>query len=918
MKVTFQLLRQNEHAETGALLVLGDQASAVVAACARLAIDPLPLVFRVAGGFLLKLPRPLAAGPVPRMEAVAGAIRLRSLADKLYLPTDAELSPGLLADEARALVRERGLVFLPGGQVLAFDVKQPVPLHRLLEAGEVRRDAWEAFPEPRRRAERIHSITLEMPEEPELIIEAGGADIGSDLPRPPASSLPMKMLGQATMGAGKTLFHLGNLLGLKGLASVGAGWMNKAMDMVPRLSESVLGQQEAALRELLRLFRLGNLEDALRRALPLGDGGGRGGTPYTGQNLPTHSLLYSLSSLLGGRGGPVSIWYGGADVQAELSKEYRRAAEEAIRKGDFRRAAFIYGKLLSDYRMAANVLMQGCLFHDAAVLYLSKVNDRRAAARAFEAAGEVDRALELYRLLEEHVLAGDLFRRIGEEELAFAEYQQAAERMAKAGNHLGAGDLMLMKAESPEHAREYFQLGWNHRPDGTAIPCGLRLARIHGEARAFPRLLALVGEARAHFARPGDEVGAEQFFNELATLAERPSLAEVRDELRDHALMGLALKLRQRSATESRPGNAVSTLFARSGTWSHAAVSDADYAYLKEVRQPEKILAPASANRVRLGVGRVTAVCHAKVSGDVFVGFLSGDVVCFRPTTGEVVTVKSGDGMHVTSLSCTPHASFLCVLQTNGHVRLRCYARGPDGAYKLIERTEEHFQAASGPSWLTPEILGSDFNYGSMIGGDFSVRQVISNRRERPNPHFQGLMNSMLLLQIAWQDELHLLLMFIFGEDALIYRALHRDERRLVVTLGWCPAPRSGSALTTAPLAHLVHSTDVELAGLDREGVLNWSRLHIRPRESVESVARSTASRPGGFLATTIVRPSFLAGVLADRVEWLRAGAPYLSIHSKTAVDAPKAVACVASTGTNELLIVCQDGFLVRIPIPFG
>src|SRR5204863_9658566 len=132
-------------------------------------------------------------------------------------------------------------------------------------------------------------------------------------------------------------------------------------------------------RELLRQFREGNLEAALRRALPLGDSGDRGGVADTGSRLPVHNLLYSLGNILGGRSGPAGIWLGGYDVQRELAAEYRKAAERAIRRGDYRRAAFIYGKLLRDYRTAANVLMQGGLHHDAAVLFLDKVGDVLAA-----------------------------------------------------------------------------------------------------------------------------------------------------------------------------------------------------------------------------------------------------------------------------------------------------------------------------------------------------------------------------------------------------------------------------------------------------------------------------------------------------------------------------------------------------------
>src|SRR5262249_11043814 len=160
------------------------------------------------------------------------------------------------------------------------------------------------------------------------------------------------------------------------------------------LSEALLGRQEAALRELLRHFREGKLEQALRRALPIG-GAGRGSRPAGDANLPVHQLCYSLGSLLGDR--PADLWVCAPDVPPQLAAEYRKAAEEATRAGDYRRAAFIYGKLLSDYRLAADVLLRGGLFHDAAILYLSKLGDVLAAAHAFAAAGEIDRSLELYR-----------------------------------------------------------------------------------------------------------------------------------------------------------------------------------------------------------------------------------------------------------------------------------------------------------------------------------------------------------------------------------------------------------------------------------------------------------------------------------------------------------------------------------------
>src|SRR5208282_1390653 len=102
--------------------------------------------------------------------------------------------------------------------------------------------------------------------------------------------------------------------------------------------------------------------------------------------------------------------------------------------------------------------------------YLTQLDDRRQAARAFEAAGEIDRAVQLYRQLGEHAMAGDALQRAGEEEAALVEYRIAAEGFAGAGNYLGAGDLMLTRAGRPDLAVEYFEEGWRRRPETNAVP----------------------------------------------------------------------------------------------------------------------------------------------------------------------------------------------------------------------------------------------------------------------------------------------------------------------------------------------------------------------------------------------------------------------------------------------------------------
>src|SRR5262249_55016124 len=95
MKVPFELRRLPGPEPARALLLPGHEGQPLLDFCARLRQDPLPPIFTVSEGFLLKLCQPTSL-PLP------GVIRLRALADNLFVPCDAELVPGLHDDERPA------------------------------------------------------------------------------------------------------------------------------------------------------------------------------------------------------------------------------------------------------------------------------------------------------------------------------------------------------------------------------------------------------------------------------------------------------------------------------------------------------------------------------------------------------------------------------------------------------------------------------------------------------------------------------------------------------------------------------------------------------------------------------------------------------------------------------------------------
>lgn len=914
MKVPFHLRRLSAAKPATALLFPGRDVGELIALCMRLGSDPLPGTFRVRDGFLLKLPRPASA-------ACAGAIRLRGLAENFFVPVDAELVPILLDDEARGLVRDRGLVFLPGGRVLEFAPGQALKPADLLNVGAVRRQSWQAFPPAPPRIDHVRSILLDIPDDlPDVILETGGEGIGSEAPRPEDSGLPAQVLGQAALGAGKALVGLGGLLGMQSLANLGAKWIESALAMVPRLSESLLGRQESALRALLREFREGSLERALRRALPLGGEGGRGGSAYTGDQLPTHQLWYSLRNILGSK-GPASIWFGGYEVQRELEQEYKKAAEHALGQGDTRRAAFIYGKLLHDYRKAADVLFQGGLFRDAGVLYLNKLNDPRSAARAFEAAGEIDRALQIYRQLGEYILAGDMLRRAGEEEAAFVEYRTAANRSAASGDFLAAAEVMWKNALRPDLALEYLQEGWKRRPIDNAVPCALRLARLHAEQAALPPIRQLMTEGRQFFAPPGNEVAAGQFFNGLAALAVWPALAEVKDELRDQSLTGLALKLKQRAAVEARPGNVVSSLLGRPGIWPEPLVSDAQFALKAALARPQKETAQprSSATQVRIGTGRITAACSVGATGDLVVGFASGEIVCFHPKKSELAHLPHCEPQPLLALAASFDGQVLSAFQgqeefaEGNKQKLFRFWKRADGRYHLLSSQE--FQE-SADVLLSPSIVkfNDDYLLGLWDGAKLQVHHgpFSTSREDAMLIYPESGMVAAVLVPVVHKAKAGVGLLLLDADFAYFYSAL---KACLAATekIGWQPSIPKSSSLLAAPLSWIQYGHEFELAGINSEGTFFWSKL-LFDGTDLKASANYSFAREEGYGAATILSAGTIAAVTKYRVDWLRGGTQRLVLHNTTQVALPDVVACFPSYPTSELLILSGDGWLERLP----
>ncbi|MGP0063260.1 MAG: hypothetical protein ACLQGP_06600 [Isosphaeraceae bacterium] len=949
VRVAFELRHGPIRGPAAALFLPTRDVSAPLAICTRLGLDPSGRVFDVNGGFLLKLDRP-PDGPVP------GATRLRALAADFYLPVDATLDPALLDDEAAGLVRDGGLVFLPGGRILRFNRGAAMGLDQLVIAAPRLSRSWVPLPEPRRLADRIVAIDWEPPDVPP---EALYRELEQELRRPAPrgrSGRPCDGDGGRTdgpedsVGAGAQdastaetegegqggragVASAGGLAsGIQGLGDSLRELMGHAGAGFSAIREKLQWEwvdHSSLVRKLLHEFREGDPSRALRHAFSMAPADPGHRWVGWGNRLPFSRAIYNLMDLMGraGRGQAIGIWRARPDLMAELGREYRKAAEEAVRRGDFRRAAYIYGKLLGEDRMAAHALQRGGLHHDAAILYLKKLNDPAAAAAAFEAAGAADRAIELYRQLGQHTSAGDLLRRIGEEDAAVAEYLRAAERAWSSvpPDYFASGTILNVHARRPDLAIEHFRKGWDRRPASNATLCALELALIHGGRGEIASIRSLLDEADAFFRSVGSDRDAAIFYNTATKMAgATPALAAYAEEVRDRALLTLAWRLRTAAEAGRAVPPAISTLFGAASLWPPALVQDADFAAI--AAQKQAVFRDRDASRreptfhlVRLGRGSVTAVCQASTTRDLFVGFDDGKVVRCPPGCSQVVPVAESPGV-VSALAVDADGQAVVAHRQTEHSSiLSCSLRRPDGTFRT--GPQGYFPGLVG-TWLTPIMpWGPDWLVGLGCGRDLTIVDAASwmPRSSLSIASAVGEPPGTALLLPAGPSggspDYRLVVLTHDGPSWILLdpggRELQRRES------AWYPAAPAFRPMRGVPATWVPGLPFVELIGLDKDGVAYVSEFHVE--DGLFHVFSSRASRTDqSYLAAAHwAGSSTVVAVSRTRIDWLSMKTDrYQPARSLPIPSLSPAVGCFFSKSPEEILVAFADGTVAQIDSP--
>ncbi len=385
------------------------------------------------------------------------------VADRLFIPLHTAIHPEIGAEEWHRLLSWEVQVLHPTIGLVGFHHSDRLDPVSLLAESPAAGIDWSLAKPGLPPKPVLEYIEVRRPS-PEEVMNS----IREDLDTRPLADIPkeeedeptplQKALDQAKRGVIKgTLNALDKLNdALPESKGGGSGWLNKFQDWLERNLQELERRRNNELQRLVNLFDK-NSDEALKYAIPLDDSYATRGTAPPTWKLGPRSANFDLSRI--GGGGAADTWDAGAYYN-DLRSKYQKAAQEAIARGDFRKAAYIYAHLLSDFHSAANVLKQGGHFREAAVLYKDHLKNLPAAAGCLEEGGFFQEAIDVYDELKQYEKAGDLCQQIERPEKAAGYYEKSLEVLLNNEDHLNGARITNDKLLQPERARDMLLQGW--------------------------------------------------------------------------------------------------------------------------------------------------------------------------------------------------------------------------------------------------------------------------------------------------------------------------------------------------------------------------------------------------------------------------------------------------------------------------
>jgi hypothetical protein len=264
--------------------------------------------------------------------------------------------------------------------------------------------------------------------------------------------------------------------------------------LVTRIARLAGFRQGAYLGRLLAMFERGDLQDALRHAIPLARNGAADDLPALGTPRPRAAL--TIDPRTPPPGGNIGL---GPQLHAELHRLYRRAFEQLSAQGRLDEAAFVLAELLRADEEAVSFLENKGRLRLAAELAEARGLAPALAVRQWFLAGEPGRAAAIARTFRAFPDAVDRLERTGRRREAEALRLLWAEDLATAGDLEGA-----VAAARPVEVARPLVAGWIARAVAAGGAAGHALLPAWLELEPS-RLDEVRARVIAACADPGDE-----------------------------------------------------------------------------------------------------------------------------------------------------------------------------------------------------------------------------------------------------------------------------------------------------------------------------------------------------------------------------------------------------------------------------
>lgn len=260
-----------------------------------------------------------------------------------------------------------------------------------------------------------------------------------------------------------------------------------------RVVGRALGNRHADyLRRMLDMFEGGDLNEALRHAIPLAkdsDEAGAGTMPW---RTPAARDDLRLTAPTAGSGASLGL---AGDLFELLRERYRLALHRLKAQGRFKEAAFVLSELLSEHGEAVELLEEHGLYAEAAALAETKGLDPELIVRLLFLAGERERAVAVARRHEAFVGAVEWLERRDLVSEAAALRTLWADSLASRGRYAAAVDAIWPVEPARTLALRWLELGIEQ--GGVA------------QARLLPKMAQLMPEQRLRCAELVHAIAAD-------------------------------------------------------------------------------------------------------------------------------------------------------------------------------------------------------------------------------------------------------------------------------------------------------------------------------------------------------------------------------------------------------------------------